>query len=121
MPSEGLCRIGVKYLNEYQAIKSYEEVLSGQEENSYSLMIEFVMEKLNLSLVSDATGKKTYYKNVSYSIEQMKKIIIGVDQSRKFQFLHTYSKSNVLTIAKPFNSQFFISLSKIEIIEPINI
>jgi len=118
---EGYSRIGLKYAQEYQAVKSYEELISKQEGNAFSLEIELVKDKLNMSLISDNTGIRTNYKDVLYSPEQIKKIVIGKDLSKDFQFLHTYSKNNMLMVAKPFRSQTFIVLSKIEITNPVNI
>lgn len=118
---EGYSRIGLKYAQEYQAVKSYEELISKQEGNAFSLEIELVKDKLNLSLISDNTGIRTNYKDVLYSPEQIKKIVIGIDLSKDFQFLHTYSKNNMLMVAKPFRSQTFIVLSNIEITNPVNL
>jgi hypothetical protein len=118
---EGYSRIGLKYAQEYQAVKSYEELISKQEGNAFSLKLELVKDKLNLSLVSENTGIKTDYKDILYSPEQIKKIFIGIDLSKDFQFLHTYLKNNMLMVAKPFRSQTFIILSKIEITNPVNL
>ncbi len=118
---EGFSRIGVKYSQEYQAVKSYENVISNQEGNSFSLKLELVKDKINLSLISDTTGMRTDYRDISYFTEQIKKLVIGIDLSKHFQFLHTYSKSNTLMVAKPFGTHTFIVLSKIEIINPVNI
>jgi hypothetical protein len=118
---EGYSRIGLKYAQEYQAVKSYEELISKQEGNAFSLKIELVNDKLNLSLISDNTGIKTDYKDILYSPELIKKIIIGIDLSKDFQFLHTYSKNNMHIVAKPFRSQTFIILSKIEITNPVHL
>ncbi len=118
---EGYSRIGLKYAQEYQAVKSYEELISKQEGNAFSLKLELVKDKLNLSLVSENTGIRTDYKDILYSPEQIKKIFIGIDLSKDFQFLHTYSKNNMLMVAKPFRSQTFIILSKIEITNPVNL
>lgn len=118
---EGQCRIGVHYPQEYQAVKTYEELLSSNEDTQYALTIELLKNRLNLSIVSDLTGFKKHYQQLEYHSEHIKKLLIGLDLDKKFIFLHTYTKNNQLFVAKPFRSQLFIHLSNVEIINSANI
>lgn len=118
---EGHSRIGVHYSQEYQAVKTYEELISSPEDTRYSLSIELLKHQLNLSIVSELSGFKKHYQQLNYNSEQLKKLMIGLDLEKKFIFLHTYTKNNQLFVAKPFRSQLFIQLSSVEIINPNNI
>ncbi len=86
----------------------------------FSLKMEPVRDKLNLLLLSEQTGERIVYKELNYKIEQLKRLEAFLRPGADLEFVHVYSKSNTLMIAKPFRSKKFIRLSGYEIIGPAN-
>ena len=113
-------RIGVKYLQEYQAVKAYEEIISKYLNESFSIKLEPVKNKINLVLISSQTGGRVVYKDLDYSLAQLKRLESYTERQTALQFVHIYNKSNLLVIAKPFRTQKFLLLSDVEIINPVS-
>jgi len=113
-------KIAVKYGQEYQAVRAYEELLSKNEGDVFSLKMEMVKEKLNLMLICEQTGGRVLYKNLAYKMEQLKKLQTFVRPGSDLQFVHVFSKSNTLMVAKAFRSLRFIRVCNYEIIGPGN-
>lgn len=113
-------KIGVKYPQEYSAVRAYEEIFSKNRGEVFSLKIEMIKDRINLVLVSDQSGGRILYKELEYKMEQLKKLETYFQPGNELQFVHIFPKSNTLMIAKPFRTQKFISLSSYEIIGPAN-
>jgi hypothetical protein len=112
-------RIGVKYLKEYLAVKAYEELISKYPNETFSLKIELSKAKVNLFFLSEETGGRVIYKDLDYKIEQLKKLEAYISsEGGPLQFVHIYSNTNQLLIAKPFRKQTFITVTDIEVINP---
>jgi hypothetical protein len=112
-------RIGIKYPTEYQAIKSYEEIIKKHQGGAFSLRIELIKNKANLFLFSEQTGGRIAYKDVEYKADQLKKLEMNLASGLTLEFVHVYAQLNTLLIAKPFRKQQFVTLSNTEIVDPI--
>jgi hypothetical protein len=112
-------KIGIKFTHEYQAIKSYEELIGKYRNETFSLKIEPVKNKLNLQLISDQTAIRIPYKDLEYKADQVKKLL-SLDSGMPVEFVHVFSKINILYVAKPFRSQQFITITDLEMITPGN-
>jgi len=113
-------KIGVKYPQEYSAVKAYEDIFNKKLGDVFSLKIEMLKHKINLVLISEQTGGLIFYKELDYKIEQLKKMQTLLGPASELQFVHIFSKTNTLMVAKPFRSQRFITLNNYEIIGPAN-
>jgi len=111
-------KIGIKYGYEYSAVKAYEELLTKNQGTAFSLKMEMVKEKLSLFLVSEQSGQHIVYKDLEYKIEQLKKLQAFIQPGADLDFVHVFSKTNTLMIARPFRSNKFIKISTYEIIGP---
>lgn len=111
-------RIGIKYPKEYTAVKTYEEIISKHRNETFFLKIELAKNKVHLLLRTEQTGGKIVYKDLDYKTEQLKKLEMYMTQGAPLQFVHVYSESNNLLIAKPFRKQTFITISNLEVINP---
>jgi hypothetical protein len=112
-------RIGVKYPKEYQAVKAYEEIISKYRNENFTLRIELAKGKAFLLLVSGQTGGRVVYKELDYKTEHLKKLEVYMQSGGNLQFVHIYADSNRLLIARPFRQQIFITVSSVEIINPV--
>ncbi|PBQ33073.1 hypothetical protein CNR22_15230 [Sphingobacteriaceae bacterium] len=113
-------KIGIKYPNEYTAVRAYEEIFHKNGGEIFSLKIEFVKERLTLTLISDETGERVIYKELEYKLEHLKKLQAFIQEGADLEFVHVFSKVNILYLAKAFRSKKFIKLSSYEIIGPAN-
>ena len=113
-------KIGVKYPQEYSAVRAYEEILSENADDIFSLKMEMIRDKINLILVSDQSGARIFYKELDFKMDHLKKLQTYFQPGSDLQFVHIFPKANTLMIAKPFRTQKFISLSSYEIIGPAN-
>lgn len=111
-------RIAIKYPKEYTAVKTYEEIISRHGKETFSLKIELARDKVHLVLQAEQTGGKITYKDVVYRTDQLKKLEMHAGQATGMQFVHIYSASNQLLIAKPFRKETFIAVSNVEVINP---
>ncbi len=113
-------KIGVKYGQEYLAVRAYEEILRKDTGDIFTLKMEMVKDKLNLVLISEQTGERILYKDLGYKMEQLKKLQVLIQPGNDLQFVHVFSKANTLVIAKAFRGLRFIRLSNYEIISTGN-
>lgn len=107
-------RLGIKYAQEYQAVKVYEELINTYGQAAFKLRIELHHHKADLTLLPQQGGKSFSYKAVDYNVSQLQKLQTYITQGTPLEFLHVFSKSNVLVVAKPFRSQRFVTVSEIE-------
>lgn len=109
-------RLGIKYAQEYQAVKVYEELINAYGQAAFKLRIELHHQKADLTLVPEQGGKSFSYKAVDYDVSQLQKLQTYITQAMPLEFLHVFSKSNALVVAKPFRSQRFVTIAQIEIL-----
>ncbi len=109
-------RIGIKFIYGYKAVRSYEELIAKHRGETFSLKIEPVKTKLNLTLQSNESGIKIPYKDLDYKPDQFKKLEQLMNQKVVCEFVHIYSDANTLFVAKPFRRQEFISVTGFEMI-----
>jgi hypothetical protein len=109
-------RLGVKYTYEYQALRSYEDILKQEQELLFSLNIEPLRGKLNLELVSDHSGKRVIYKGLAYRTGQLNKLLACFRQEQEWWFVHIFSRANTTLVARPFGRSRFIRLSQIRLV-----
>lgn len=113
-------KIGIKYPNEHSAVKAYEAIFHKNGGEVYSLKMEFVRERLTLILTSDETAERIIYMDLEYKLDQLKRLQAFVQKGADLEFVHVFSKVNILYLAKAFRSKKFIKLSSYEIIGPGN-
>jgi len=113
-------RVGIKFMYEYKAVRAYEQLITRHRGETFILKIEPVKDKLNIILQSEQSGIKIPYKDIDYKMDQFQKLVSFSDKEISFQFVHTYSSANIILIAKPFRTEEFISVNRIEIISHLN-
>lgn len=113
-------RIGIKYLYEYLAVNTYQDLIVKHPGETFAIKIELLKGKLklNLDLQANNTGAKISYKEIEYKLALFEKVNTLTNSSLPMEFVHLYSQSNGLFIAKPFNRQQFFPVTCIEIISP---
>lgn len=111
-------KIGIKYPQEYSAVKAYEAIFHKDAGDTFRLKMEMLRDRINLILVSDKTGVSIVYKELEYKVEQIKKLQALVKPGSDLEFVHIFPKANTLMMAKPFRTQRFIKLSQYEIVGP---
>lgn len=111
-------KIGIKYLQEYLAVKPYEEIFNKNWGDVFSVRMEMVKNKLNLILISDQSGGKIFYKELNYKIESIHKLQNFIKPGMDLEFVHIFNRQNVPLIAKPFRTAKFVKVSHYEIVGP---
>ena len=111
-------KIGIKYTQEYLAVRAYEDIFNKGAGDIFSLKMEMVKDKMSLTLISEETGIRILYKELDFKMEQLKKLEASLQPGTETHFVHVFSKTNTLMIAKPFRSQRFIKINACEIIGP---
>lgn len=119
-PADGY-RLAIEYSKEYEANRAYEQILKNEKKHEFIAEIELFKSSLNLSLKSLDSGKSHLYKHVNYSPQHIHKLLQMIETKTEFKFFHVYSKSNVLTVCKPFGRSTFISILSVSLINPINL
>lgn len=109
-------RLGIKYPQEYLAVKAYESLITTYGQTAFNLKIELRGKQLDLTLVPAMGGKSLVYKSLDYDLSQIQKLQAFGASVIPLEFVHIYSKSNALVIAKPFKTQRFISICAFEMI-----
>lgn len=113
-------KIGIKYPQEYSAVRAYEEIFHKNMGEVFSLKMEMVKDRMNMTLISEETGGKIIYKDLEYKLEHLKKLQTFLNPGSDLQFVHVFSKTNTLMIAKAFRGTKFIKLTNYELIGPGN-
>jgi hypothetical protein len=111
-------KIGVKYPQEYSAVKAYEAIFHKDAGTLFHLKMELVKERVNLLLISEQTGISIAYQALEYKVEQIKRLQAFIKPGMELEFVHIFPKANTLMIAKPFRKPDFIKLKNYEIVGP---
>lgn len=109
-------RVGVKYPQEYLAVRAYESLITTYGQTSFNLKMELRGKQLDMTLVPALGGKSLVYKALDYDVSQIQKLQAFSSSVMPLEFVHIYSKSNALVIAKPFKMQRFASICAFEMI-----
>lgn len=109
-------RLGVTYKYEYLARQAYEQLVRDHRGDSFNLLVEPLRGKINLTLLSDQSGKKVLYPELYYKPDLLRRLEQVGGPHMSLLFVHLYQESNTLLIAKPFKKQEFFSLSSCRII-----
>jgi hypothetical protein len=109
-------KIGVQFVYEYQAVREYEALVQKYPGESFHAKIEFVKNKILLTLQSDLTGGKVVYKDLEFRSDQIKRLQAFYSPELPLQFVHVFSKANTLFIAKPFRRQEFFKITDLDFI-----
>jgi hypothetical protein len=112
---EKASRIAVKFPYEYQAQKSYENLVRSYPGDTFLVKMELLSEKVLLTLQSDLSGKKIQYKDLDFRNDQILRLKAQADQVRDFIFVHVYPKHGSLFVAKPFRQSEFLQISAFDI------
>lgn len=109
-------RIAVKYTYRFQALKSYEELVSKCPNQSFFIKLEPRGKYVDLILISDQCGQVFSYKNLSYKPTELQSLSHPEKDNLPMEFVHIYSEANLLMIAKPFKQENFFRISSCEVI-----
>ena len=109
-------RIAVKFLYEHAAKQAYESLLDQLGEEHCTLKLELLKNRVCLTLINVGTGRKVEYKSLEYKSEQLRNLQKYSSEFRQLIFVHVYSKSNTLLVAKPFHKEKFIVITDYEIL-----
>ena len=109
-------RIGVKYVYDYQAQRSYEQLVKKSGTGRYSITLEPFKDRLNMVLTSEETGIKSAYKELDFKMDQVNRLRNHFSLQNPLTFVHVFSKNNTLMVAKPFGKATFISVVNFELI-----
>lgn len=114
--SDKASRLGVTYKYEYLARQAYEQLVRSHPGHSFSLQAEPLRGKINLTLVSEQSGKKILYPEVYYKPELLQRLEQLSGAHMNLLFVHLYQEGNVLLVAKPFKKQEFFPITGCRII-----
>lgn len=109
-------RVGIKYPQEYLAVKAYESMITTYGQTAFNLKMELRGKQVDLTLVPAIGGKSLVYKSLDYDLSQIQRLQAYGASVMPLEFVHIYSKSNALVIAKPFKTQRFASICAFEMI-----
>jgi hypothetical protein len=112
-------RVGIKYIYDYLAVRSYEEIFNKQAGQIFTLKLEPAPSKVDLTLTSEETGIRIHYPALDYKIGDLQKLQL-VQQGSPMEFVHIFPRGNSLFIAKPFKKETFIQISECQVISPGN-
>jgi hypothetical protein len=93
-------RIGIIYPSEYQAAKSYEQLIEKHREENFHMSLELVKGLLTLRLKSVNGGAFIVYKDLEFKIEQMKRLQAFCKQETEMEFIHVFKKATGIFIPK---------------------
>lgn len=111
-------KIGIKFPQEYSAVRAYEDIYNKNAGDSFFVKMEMIRDKIDLVLTSELTGERISYRELDYKTDQLKKLEAFFGPGKSLEFVHIFSKTNTLMIAKPFRSRKFITLTNYEIVGP---
>lgn len=109
-------KIGVKYIYDYLAERSYEEIISKARGERFSVTLEPVKDRMELVLKSEDSGKKFVYRALEYKNEQLQRLRNVYAAGDPLEFVHVYPKNNTLMVAKPFRQQIFVAVGSVSFI-----
>ena len=109
-------RIGVKYVYDYQAQRSYEDLVKKSGTGDHTLTLEPVRDRMTMVLISHDTGVKTVYKDLEFKMEQVNRLRQYFSPSASLLFVHVFPKNNTLMVAKPFRKENFLKVTNFELI-----
>lgn len=105
-------RVGVKYPTEYQARRSYEDLLAKGGLIQH-LNFEPTRGGITLCLTSEESGLKTWYRDVEFKQEQVNKLLKLFSPKCNLMFVHIFAQSNTWLIAKPQRQKTFIKIERL--------
>ena len=114
--------MGILYPFEFQAVRAYEQLLLRCRNQKLNLKIEIKPTGLLLAVRSDFNAQLTLYRNIQFKPDHIIKIQRYLTGQTPAEFVHVFTRSNKLLIAKPFNKPELLPINEIECIhhEPEN-
>ena len=114
--------MGILYPFEFQAVRAYEQLLLRCRNQKLNLQIEIKPTGLLLAVRSDFNAQLTLYRNIQFKPDHIIKIQRYLTGQAPAEFVHVFTRSNKLLIAKPFNKPELLPINEIECIhhEPEN-
>jgi hypothetical protein len=104
-------RIGIKYTYEYQAARSYEDLVKKYKGEELQIIFEPFNDQMNLLLVTRQTGARIPYKQLDYKKDQFTRFLNLLRPGDPLWFVHIYPSGNTLMVAKPFRKEEFFTVS----------
>jgi hypothetical protein len=93
-------RIGIIYPSEYQASKSYEQLIEKHKGELFHASIELVKGLITLRLKSVNGGAFLVYKDLEFKVEQLKRLQAFCKQETEMEFVHVYKKATGIFVPK---------------------
>jgi hypothetical protein len=109
-------RIGIKYTYEYLAQRAYEDIMRVESKSDFRLKFEIIRDKLQLSLISEHSGKQYQYKDLEFRLDQLGRLNAGAPSGSPLIFVHLFPKENTLFVAKAFKKNEFINVTSYTVI-----
>jgi hypothetical protein len=109
-------RLGITYKYEYLARQAYEELIRRHRGDSFVLQVEPLKGKINVTLLSEQSGKKIPYPELYYKPDVLTRLESLSGLHMNLLFVHLYKEGNLLLVAKPFKKQEFFSITGCRII-----
>jgi hypothetical protein len=109
-------RIGVLYNHEFMAVRTYEDLVRNNRNQSLHLKLELLRGKAELTFTSSHTGTKTVYRDIEFKTSHIEKIQKYYHDGMPADFVHIFPRGNQLLIAKPFRKAEFLPLTGIQLV-----
>lgn len=93
-------RIGIIYPSQYQAAKSYEEVIGKYRDETFHASMELVKGNITLRLKSVNGGAFLVYKDLEFKVEQLKRLQVFCKSDTTMEFVHVYKNATGMFIPK---------------------
>jgi hypothetical protein len=107
-------RLGIKHTYEYQAIKTYEDLVRTMEGEDVTAVIELSRNGIELCLTSVFNGRQVRYKSLEYKAGDLQKLRT-LDPGKPLTFVHIFPQSNTMLVAKPFRRATFLTITSLEL------
>lgn len=93
-------RIGIAYLNEYEAGKAFQQILETYPKESFVARLEIFRSHAHFTLYPVNGGRPVFYRHLSFKPDQVKKLQTFVSPKTEMEFVHIYKKGNMAFVAK---------------------
>jgi hypothetical protein len=108
------CRIGIKYIYEFQAVKAYEDLVRLFGESELTALLEISKGRITLVLTSQFNGKQQRYQALEFKTQELQKLR-SLGENHSFEFVHIFAQHNTLMVAKPFRKTKFYLINRLEL------
>jgi hypothetical protein len=93
-------RIGIIYPSEYQASRSFEQLLNQHKEDIFHVGIELSKDRIMLTLRSLNGSGTIVYKDLEFKVDQLKRLQAFCKTDVAMEFVHVYKKATGVFIPR---------------------